>query len=844
MDNEGEEYDEPFYSLLENKIIVKGIPNKTHKGHKTWEDNQSLLAPLTQQQLSSWTTPKKLYEESKKQKGNDVEKMSKAIGNLWGVRVKNGPNIKKILCPLLVLPPQALGGLRNADGEWSLDISEKTIAWAAGLLSFGRLFGPDIIYRPNTPGKNLTIGMAQWELEIQQALPYETEKEMLDECHDGLRTLAIGKVTRSPKDWRAEAEEAGRSQGFVLRKESARLAKTPPTKVMGWTEEGLTLSNLGAYWVAINNTWGSRWIKELPPGKKLDTSDTPPGIKNDKFFQDTPREKPKAAPNNDNPKPPHEITPVKPTKKTSFLKQVDQSFPFLKRPSAPLDQKRTKKASYNYRTYLRMSIPIVVESKDEYGKTLANLVSTANLILKEIIGRGNGTALLPFSGKSNKFTPDITTEEKIPNTKRGFNNLYSDEIILRWAPNHSTTEIRILLGHKVRLDEAIAPATNLANEQGISLYKDPIQAEKRVVVGVLLGIVPKGRQLIDDLRTTILKKKGFQSPGMSSVELVIKLFQTEKRMNKNDPRVPVITVMCSDTNQESIFAKFKAMYPSKPKPRGSYPLGIQYRFTKDVNRLITPKDARIAKLLRAKMKNFQTTTDTHTYYGIKDIYKPVPNMEMTNLAKVLSAMKSSQFEGKSLFYAIEQEYIEGPAIFHYDRAVEQEVRSIIMTIPKFIEGHFGKTTATELFTKDAWAMLENYSVTKTPTGIQISANDENDWEDFNDDDEFGIDTYDEDNEGIIFISNFSLLSLETERTHILTDDGKSTRSIETLKPSGDPGDLEPDKMDLERGSQADTSSLSESLPSTLKELEKEGVSTEDVLEAIKYIKQNRAIGET
>ena len=106
MDNEGGEYDEPFYSLLENKIIVKAIPNKTQKGHKTWEENQALLAPLTRAQLSSWTTPKKLYEESKKHKGDEVEKMAKAIGNLWGIRAKNVPNIKKLLCPLLVFPPK------------------------------------------------------------------------------------------------------------------------------------------------------------------------------------------------------------------------------------------------------------------------------------------------------------------------------------------------------------------------------------------------------------------------------------------------------------------------------------------------------------------------------------------------------------------------------------------------------------------------------------------------------------------------------------------------------------------------------------------------------------------
>ena len=265
--------------------------------------------------------------------------------------------------------------MRSANGEWNLEISEKTITWAAGLLSLGRLFGPDVIYHPDTPAKNLTIGMAQWEQELQQALPYKSEEEMLTKCHNGIWTLAIGKVTRSPKDWRTEAEEAGRTQGHVLRKESACLANTPPTKVLGWTEEGLTLSNLGAYWVAINNTWGSRWIKELPPGKKLDTSSTPPGMKEDKFFQTTPKDKSKSTPNKNNTKPTsHETAPPDPTtKKTSFAKQVDQSFPFLNRPSAPLEQRRTKKASYNYKTYLQMSIPIVVENKEEYGKTLANL---------------------------------------------------------------------------------------------------------------------------------------------------------------------------------------------------------------------------------------------------------------------------------------------------------------------------------------------------------------------------------------------------------------------------------------------------------------------------------------
>ena len=171
-----------------------------------------------------------------------------------------------------------------------------------------------------------------------------------------------------------------------------------------------------------------------------------------------------------------------------------------------------------------------------------------------------------------------------------------------------------------------------------------------------------------------------------------------------------------------------------------------------------------------------------SYNFIKSIYRLSPVDNNVTLAKVLLALPASETSEKPLFYIIKQEYDNAEVIFHYKRSNHQRANEIVTTLPLFIEGVFGREVADEWIMQDAWDQVDNYRMEKIDPknglkGVKIMNADQEEWDDSDSEyDEMGMEDVNDD-DGEIIITNFDLVRLDTQATHIIGDDGKSTMSI-------------------------------------------------------------------
>ena len=198
--------------------------------------------------------------------------------------------------------------------------------------------------------------------------------------------------------------------------------------------------------------------------------------------------------------------------------------------------------------------------------------------------------------------------------------------------------------------------------------------------------------------------------------------------------------------------------------------------------IVTKRQMRIAASLRSKMKNFNETALTMEYEYIKGIHNQHPKDPNITLNKFLSAIYSRKYENRPLFYAIEQDNLNDPTLFHYNVDLEQEVKEVVTALPILIEAVFGKAVATEWIDKAGWGALKNYTFTfidpKDPfKGIIIKTHDNEDKKTPTKQyDEFEVNDLFPDEEADIYITNLDMIRMETEKTHILQDDGKSCQT--------------------------------------------------------------------
>ena len=532
------------------------------------------------------------------------------------------------------------------------------------------------------------------------------------------------------------------------------LSHMHPSKILGWKNNNLTLNLFSFMWKLSKKLLGSVWAPRSPQAKK-----------------------PKNYSSLD-----CQMASTK--KKLNFALPLCSNFLTLVR-TAPSNRKVKKQLSIS-RTYLKLSLPILIEDRTQYGETQMAFIRAVGEVRKVLLAIDQGTAIYPFEGQVTPRLP-ILKSMSIPISKSKIEP-YIHKLRMQWAPQHKYTTVKFLLGHKKQLPDLMASKKLMDHLDmcGGYLVKDPIQSSSQECIGVLLGIVPMGANLLPDLASALLKHPRAQNK-VSQLDFTIEPFRTTRCMERHDPRVGVVHVHVASEEKLRAFPALRLIYPSRPKPHGNYPLGIQYRFARESASLVSDKDYALANTLCLKTKIFLTNCTTMKYPWIKSLHCQHPHQENTTLLKILVAMRSK--ENKPLFHAIEQDFDGDPMYFHFNYLMEQEACQVIQALPLFLEKMFGKEIALKWVDQYAWEEMSGYSAhhinpSNKAKSIKLVPNKVEDWEGLDEDWDIATESSQDISaeEGNIIIQNFDLLTLEKSLSHVLGDDTRSAISHYALSP--------------------------------------------------------------
>ena len=243
----------------------------------------------------------------------------------------------------------------------------------------------------------------------------------------------------------------------------------------------------------------------------------------------------------------------------------------------------------------------------------------------------------------------------------------------------------------------------------------------------------------------LIDNKIFKANKIAQLEIyeeVITINQGNSKTKKASKRSKAMHIMVPDDTKAIARSCLAKLFPSKP--RGDYPLGIQYRFvpnTADTDFAISKTARRIAQRLMTKQASFLDNCVQREHRHFNDLFVSHDTMPNISLIKILMALKSKRFPERQLFLCIEQEFEEGPVIFQYSSELEDEADGIIPVLPLYLEGKFGKGISKWL-RPSATIGTSGYEYDSTsnkviPQGNNILNNLNDDWEQI-------INTYDYD----------------------------------------------------------------------------------------------------
>ena len=114
--------------------------------------------------------------------------------------------------------------------------------------------------------------------------------------------------------------------------------------------------------------------------------------------------------------------------------------------------------------------------------------------------------------------------------------------------------------------------------------------------------------------------------------------------------------MVRDEDKELVRSYFSTLFPIKP--RGDYPLGIQYRFvpnTANTDFAISKTTRKISQRLMTKQAGFLNNYINREHRHFKELFVIHEIMPNITLLKVFMARESKRFPERQLFVCIEQE---------------------------------------------------------------------------------------------------------------------------------------------------------------------------------------------
>ena len=460
------------------------------------------------------------------------------------------------------------------------------------------------------------------------------------------------------------------------------------------------------------------------------------------------------------------------------------------------------------RSILKLKLPILVDSVQEWNKATVQAVTMIRLIWKALLQVDSNNTVV-FGWKTvkggDKLKP-LRIDSDIPASKGKIHGKYIDDLKLNWSNSNTPSEMRMILGHRKPIEDIIDNKSLIkkVEEMECEIIVDRIQSERRCVAGYLAGPLIT-ESTADELADSLLNSKIYSINGIKQLEITekeINIFQGNSK--KKVKRTKAMHVFVPDSVKAKSRACLAKTFPSKVK--GDYPLGIQYRFvpnTADTDFVVSTKAREIARRLKNKQAGFLDNLISRDNNHIKSIFKNHPKDENINLLKILSALRSKKYPERQLFVSIEQEYDEGPVIFQYSSEMENEADGIIPVIPLYIKGIFGDVIK-YWFKPSADIGVEGYEYVQSekkvvPSKSNVLSNLDEDWDQSTmkyDDDSISEYDSDEDDDYGGFAIEFGELKIGDKNIQSNIDDSASTGTMNLPTPK--------DFIDLDAGTTSPT----------------------------------------
>ena len=395
----------------------------------------------------------------------------------------------------------------------------------------------------------------------------------------------------------------------------------------------------------------------------------------------------------------------------------------------------------------------------------------------------------------------------MPLGKNKIDKIFVEQLKISWASSNNPTELRFILGHKkpISIYLTTKEVDKKLSDLEAEVYVDRVQTEKRTIAGYLAGPIINERtaEIIADI---LIENRIFTANKITQLEIyeeTITINQGNNKTRKATKRSKAMHIMVPDDAKAITRSCLAKLFPSKP--RGDYPLGIQYRFvpnTADTDFAISKTARRIAQRLMTKQACFLDNCIQREHRHFNDLFIKHDTMPNITLIKVLMALKSKRFPERQLFLCIEQEYEEGPVFFQYSSELQDEADGIIPVIPLYLEGKFGQSISKWMKPSatigTAGYTYDSKSNRVTPLGNNILNNLNDDWEqqinkyDYDDDSLSDIES-DDGQSG--FAIEFGELDFENDKRRTNLNDDTASLGTMGLQVPTDFVDLEADDSD-------------------------------------------------
>ena len=141
------------------------------------------------------------------------------------------------------------------------------------------------------------------------------------------------------------------------------------------------------------------------------------------------------------------------------------------------------------RSILKLKLPILVESVQEWNKATMQAVTMIKLIWKALLQvDSNNTVILGWKTlKGGEKLKPLRIDSDMPASKGKIHGKYIDDLKLNWSNSNTPSEMRMILGHRKSIEDIIDNKSLIkkVEEMECEIIVDRIQSERDVWLDIL-----------------------------------------------------------------------------------------------------------------------------------------------------------------------------------------------------------------------------------------------------------------------------------------------------------------------------------------------------------------------